>query len=413
MASLRSLRLRLSTTGGSGSTDRRGGTAIIYATYFFYTSSLGVAFVFLEDVQSRNNLADWEVGSIAAAGFAVALVVQLLLSPLADRGRSLPLALTALVCGVIGPIGFAYGTSAGVIAFSRGLSGIGLGVFAILARKALIGIDAAGGGAKLGMLLSSAVAGFIIGPVIGAVFEPLGFEVPFVLVSVVIAIFGSLATRVIMRAEIASSQVDYSVLGELIRRPRIQAALIVQTIVMGYVGVFDAIVDRYLTDLGAETSQVAMAILAVGFPMLILPRFAGNKAEALGGTRVMLPTLLILVPVMLGYSAVSTVLAFTVFGFLHGSGESFASISAQVLVLEVTKAERAAVGTSLIDAAGLTAAAITAGLAPPLYGSMGRGLFVATAAFGFVLALIAWQRSRAAVEWDRRHAAAPMATPAA
>ena len=376
-------------------------TTIIYATYFFYTSSLGVVFVFLEDVQSRHGLADWELGAVAATGFGAALVVQLMLSPLADRGRRLPLAVTALTCGVLGPIGFAFSGSALVIALSRGMSGIGLGLFAILARKALIGLDAAGGGAKLGLLLSSAVAGFIVGPVIGALFEPLGFEAPFVIVALVILVFGSLATPVVLRADIAASPVDYSVLGELLKRPRVQAALIVQVILMGYVGVFDAIVDRYLTDLGAGTTEVAISIIAVGFPMLILPRIAGDQAEALGGTRVMLPALILLVPVMLGYSIAGSVLIFTVFGFVHGSSESFAAISAQVLVLEVTKAERAAVGTSLIDAAGLSAAAIAAGLAPPVYGVMGRGIFVTTAAIGFLLALLAWQRARSAVELER------------
>jgi MFS family permease len=375
-------------------------SALLYVTYFFYTSSLGVVFVFLEDVQRRNDLSDWELGMVAAAGFAVALVVQLLLSPFADRGRSLFLALTALTCGVLGPIGFAYGSSALVVALSRGLSGVGLGLFAILARKALIGLDAAGGGAKLGMLLSSAVAGFIIGPVIGALFEPLGFEAPFVLVSAAILVFGSLSIRVIMRTEIAASPVGHGVLGDLVRRPRIQAALLVQVIVMGYIGVFDAIVDRYLTELGAGTGQVALVIVAVGFPLLILPRIAGNRAEALGGARVMLPALILLIPVMLGYSAATSVVMFTLFGFLHGSAESFATVSSQVLVLEVTKAERAAVGTSLVDAAGLTSAAVTAGLAPPVYGAIGRGLFVGSAAIAFGLALLAWQRARAGAELD-------------
>ena len=251
------------------------------------------------------------------------------------------------------------------------------------------------------MLLSSAVAGFIVGPIIGAIFEPWGFEAPFVVVSVVILVFGVPTMATILRSEIAVSPVDYSVLGQLIRRPRVQAALIVQVIVMGYVGVFDSIVDRHLTSLGADTSGVALAIVAIGFPMLVFPRIAGKRAEALGGTRVMLPALLFLVPVMLGYWFADSLPVFTGFGFVHGASESFAAISAQVLVLEVTKAERAAVGTSLIDAAGLTAAALTAGLAPPVYGAIGRDVFVIAVATGFVLALIAWQRAAQRWTWRR------------
>ncbi len=382
-------------------------SVLIYSTYFILTAALGVVFVLLEDLQSRHGLADWEIGLIAGTGFGAALVVQTLLSPLADRGVKIPLAIAALGSGVLGPLGLAYGSSTMVLAGSRGLSGIGLGLFALLARKALIGLDAAGGGAKLGMLLSVAVAGFISGPFIGYLFEPWGFEAPFIAVSVALILFGAPATMAVVRSEIATTPVDYSVIGQLLRRPRIQAAVLVQCIVLGYVGVFDAIVDRFLTDLGASTGDVARAIMVVGFPMLILPRIAGHKAEALGGTRVMLPALLCLVPIMLGYSLVPTALWFAAVGLLHGSAESFASISSQVLVLEVTGAEKAAVGTGLLDAAGLISAALAAGLAPLVYGSTGRGLFVITSSIGVVLAAMALWRIRYAAELDRVAATAP------
>jgi MFS family permease len=371
-------------------------SAAIYASKFLYTSALGVVFVFLEDVQSKNNLADWEVGAIVGTGFGAALLVQLLMSPFADRGMMLPLALVALAAGIIGPLGFAFGTSTAMIAISRGLSGVGMGLYSMLAKKALIGRDAAGGGAKLGMLLSTAIAGFIAGPLIGAAFEPLGFEAPFVAVSIGIALIGIPAMVAIMGSEIATSPVDYSALGELIRRPRIQAAVLTQIIVMGYVGVFDAVIDRHLTGLGASTVAVAWVIAFVGLPMLFLPRFAGNRAEALGGSRVILPALVAIVPVMLGYSLVTSVVLFAVVGFLHGTTESFANISAQVLVLEVTGAKRAAVGSGLLEASGLLAATVSASVAPSVYGTTGRGLFVITAAVGSLLATAAVLRLRSA-----------------
>jgi MFS family permease len=367
---------------------------LIYITNFLLTSSLGVVFVFLEDVQRANDLADWEIGVIAATGFAAALVANLVLSPMADRGRSAPLAVVALAAGIIGPVGFAYGSSMLVLAASRGLSGIGLGLFGLLARKALLGIDAAGGGAKLGMLLSTAVAGFIIGPVIGAAFEPLGFEAPFLAVSLAVTAIGIPATRSILRTAIAAAPVDYSDLGRLLARPKIQAAMIVQVIVYGFIGIFDSVVDRFLTDLGASTAQVAVTILVVGAPMLVLPRIAGGLAERLGGARVMLPALLGIIPAMVGYGVAGTLVVASFAGFLHGTSESFASISSQVLVLEVTGAERAAVGSALLDAAGLTAATVGAALAPTVYGASGQWVFGGAAVLGITLGLIAVLRVR-------------------
>ena len=349
---------------------------LIYTTNFLLTAALGVVFVFLEDVQTKFGLSDLEIGLIAGTGFGASFIAQLVLAPLADRGHSAPLAVMAIVSGIVGSLGFAYASSAGILALSRGLTGIGLGLFSLVARKALIGLDAKGGGAKLGILLSTAVAGFITGPLIGALLEPLGFEAPFIFVSAGLTLVGIPATRTILRAEIAMAPVDYSDLRRLLRRPRVQAAMIVQVIVFGFIGVFDAVIDRFLTDIGASTDMVAVVILFVGGPMLILPRIAGNLAESRGGSAVMLPALLVLIPAMFGYSIAQSVPVAIVFGVLHGSGESFASVSSQVLVLEVTGAERAAVGAALLDAAGLSSAAVAAFAAPLVYGAEGQSVFV-------------------------------------
>jgi MFS family permease len=385
---------------------------LIYLTNFLLTCSLGVVFVFLEDVQSDNGLADWEVGAIASTGFAAALVAQLLLAPMADRGRSSTLAVVALATGIVGPIGFAFGSNMVVLAASRGLSGIGLGLFGLLARKALLGLDATGGGAKLGVLLSTAVAGFIAGPVIGALFEPLGFEAPFLAVAAALIVLGIPATRVILRTAVATAPVDYSDLGRLLARPKVQAAMIIQVVVFGFIGVFDSVIDRFLTDLGASTGQVAMTILLVGSPMLVLPRIAGNLAERLGGARVMLPALFGLVPAMAGYGVAGVLTVAAICGFLHGLSESFASISAQVLVLEVTGAPRAAVGASLLEAAGLGAATVSAAVAPLVYGSSGQWVFRWAAILGVVLGLLALQRVRNGSDEPLTTGTEPLARPA-
>ncbi len=367
---------------------------LIYVTNFLLTSALGVVFVFLEDIQRLHGLADWEIGVIAGTGFGAALVAQLLLAPLADRGQSRILAVLALAAGILGPIGFAYGSSMLVLAASRGLSGIGLGLFGLLARKALLGLDTVGGGAKLGILLSTAVAGFIIGPVIGAALEPLGIEAPFLFVSLALVVVGLPATRSILRAPIAASPVDYSDLGRLLARPKVQAAMLIQVIVFGFIGIFDSLIDRFLTDLGASTTGVALTILIVGAPMLVLPRVAGNLADRLGGAAVMLPALFGLIPAMAGYGLAPTLLVAGACGFLQGTSESFASISAQVLVLEVTGAERAAVGSALLETAGLSAATVSAVLAPTVYGSSGQSVFLGAAMIGAVLGLAALARAR-------------------
>lgn len=371
----------------------------IYATNFLLASALGVVFVFFEDVQTLYGLSDLQVGLIAGSGFGASFVVQLVLAPFADRGQTGQLAIFALLTGIIGLVGFGFGNTVLVLAISRALGGVGLGLFTLLARKALLGLDAIGGGAKLGILLSSTVGGFIVGPLIGAAFEPLGFEAPFVVVTVVLVFVGVPATRAIMASEIsASPSVDYGDLGELLRRPRVQAALLVQLIVYGFIGIFNSTIDRFLTDLGASTGMVAFVVLLVGAPLLVLPRFAGRLAEQRGGATVMIPALIIFLPAMFGYGFAPAVWVVMLAGVLHGSGESFASIAAQVLVLEVTGTERAAVGSALLDAAGLLAATVAAFLAPVIYGDAGQVMFIYAGIAGVVIGLMAKLRVRSA--WD-------------
>ena len=108
----------------------------------------------------------------------------------------------------------------------------------------------------------------------------------------------------------------------------------------------------------------------------------------------MLPALIGLIPAMAGYGLATGLAVAALSGFLHGLSESFASVGAQVLVLEVTGAERAAVGASLLDAAGLTAAAVTAMAAPVVYGASGQWVFRGAAAIAVVLGLVALQRVR-------------------
>lgn len=370
---------------------------LIYATNFVLASALGVVFVFFEDVQREYGLSDFEVGLIAGSGFGASFVAQLVLAPLADRGKSGPLASIALLCGIVGLLSFGFGTNALVLGAGRSLGGVGVGLFMLLARKALIGTDAAGGGAKLGIVLSTTVAGFIIGPVLGALFEPLGFEAPFIIVAAALVVLGVPATFEVMRAEIAESPlVDYGDLVELARRPRVQAAMLVQLVVYGLIGVFNSSIDRFLTDLGASTTMVAVVVLFVGAPLLVFPTVAGRLAESRGGARSMLLAMVVLLPAAFGYGLASSVGVVIVCGVLHGSGESFASVSAQVLVLEVTGAERAAVGSALLDASGLLAATVMAFGAPIVYGEVGQSLFTYAGIGGTVLALGAAWRIRSA-----------------
>ncbi len=364
----------------------------LYALNFLNACSIGLVFVFLADVQDRYGLADWQIGFIASMGFLAALVTQLLLAPLLDRGHVGFLAWLAVIIGAAGTAGFAFAENFWLLGLSRGMSGVGLGLFGVVARKALIGLDIEGGGAKVGALLSSAGAGFLACPALGAVLGAISFETPFVVVAALVVLVGIPAARFASGSEIATALVDYSDIGLLLRKPRVQVAILAQAMVFGFIGIFDAIVDRYLTDLGASTIAIAMALIITGSPLLILPTRAGALAERIGGARVLLPALMLSLPCIALLGIVPGALLFAVVGFFQGTAESFASMGGQVLVLEASGAERAAIGSAILEVVGMSIAAITSVLAPIIYGAGGSstlfGLYAGFAAVVIVLAAL-------------------------
>ena len=180
----------------------------------------------------------------------------------------------------------------------------------------------------------------------------------------------------ISRSPIAAVPVDYSDLGNLIRRPRVQAAICVHVGVWGLVGIFDATVDRYLTDVGLSSGELAIGLLIIGIPLMALPPYTGALAERLGAGRVAVPALVLFVPAVVLYGWIGGLASFIAIGVAEAVTESYGVMGAQVLVLEATGAEQAAMGTSVLEAIGLAVAGAAALGGPPLYGAIGsRWLF--------------------------------------
>lgn len=372
-------------------------TRLIYAVNFLMAASIGLVFVFLADLQDRYGLETWELGVVAAMGFLAALIAQLVLAPLADRGHIGSLAAVAVGCGVVGTLGFVFASTTWTLALTRGIVGIGLGLYGVAGRKAIIGTDTDGAGAKLGTLLSTGVAGFLVGPPIGAILGRISFEAPFWAIGAAIAVVGIPTIRVIAGTEVATAPVNYSDMRALMRRPRVQAAVLSQVALFGFIGVFDSTVDRYLTDLGATTDATAIALLVIGFPLLVLPTRAGSLAQRIGGNRVLLPSFVAIVPAIVLFGFLSSVVMVAAAGVVETMGESFAFLAVEMILLEVTGAARAAVGHALLEAAGLLSATVTAAFGPYIYGIGGsRWLFGGFAAISAVLMISAWLRLRVA-----------------
>ncbi len=366
-----------------------------YLAGFALSSSAGVVFVLLSDLQDRYALPSWGIGAIASAGFIAGLAIQLVVAPFADRGGLFRIGLFAFAFGIGGTIWFIAASTLWPLVAARTMLGLGLGLFDLAARKALVGEAVTGSGARLGSYLSANVAGFILGPLLGAVLSPLGFNAPFVAVGVLTAVAAGPALRWLRSAPIATAEPGPGEFLVLLRHPALRAAMLAQFVIFGNIGIFDSVVDVYLTDLGAENATIGLILVAIGAPLVTLPTFAGRWVERVGPRRVLVPLLCAAVPAIAGFGLFPIILTVVLAGLLQGTVEATMFPTTQLLALEVTGPGRAAVGQAMLGTIGLGAAGVTAFIAPSIYEAFGaRWLFAGMAGLTVIAAAAAARELR-------------------
>ena len=368
----------------------------MYLTYLLMVSSAGVTFVFLEDVETLYGIPSWGIGLIASLGFVTAVFASLVIAPLGDRGLLTGLGVVAFAMAIAGNLWIGFADELWSLAASRSLASMGAGVFSVVGRKALIGETTETGAEKVGAFVSAAVAGFIAGPAIGAQLGELGgIETPYVVIAIVLGLLTAPTLVWLRSTPVAISEsIRTRDALPLLRRPGVRAAVACYVAVFFNIGVFDATVDEYLTDLGASTTEVGLILVVIGLPLLIVPRLAGRYVDnAARPAMIMLGATMVFVPVISTIALWVGLAVFVTFATIQTLGESVIFPSTTRVVLDEAGAHRSALGTGLVDAAGHSAAALSAFIAPILYDTTDGplGPFGMSAVVALVLFLVAWR----------------------
>ncbi len=372
---------------------------LVYVTYLLMVASAGVTFIFLEEYESDFGIPAWGIGLISALSFASSVFAALAIAPYGDRGHLKLLGALAFVAAIGGNLWIGYATELWSIATSRALTGIGAGLFSIVGRKALIGATTDDSGEKIGGFISAAVAGFILGPAVGAqLSEWGGIETPYVVIAVLLVVVAAPTLRWLTSVDIAvTSDATLAAMWPLLRSPGVRAAVAVQVAVFFNIGVFDSTVDEYLTSLGVSNSEVGLLLVIIASPLLVMPRLTGRYVDTHPRPAIiMLGALALFVPIVLLIGFFEGLIIFTVLAFLQTAMESTLFPAATRVVVNETGAEKSAIGTSLIDAAGSTAGAVSAFVAPVAFDAAGGpiGSFGMSGAVAALLLVIAWWNIR-------------------
>lgn len=368
---------------------------LAYVAYTVMVASAGVTFVFLEDVETMFGLPSWGVGLIAGLGFFTTVITSVFVSPFGDRGHLTTLGALGFITAIAGNIMFALADGLTMLVISRGATGFGVGLFAIVARKALIGETTDDSGEKIGALVSAAVLGFIAGPALGAQLANYGgIATPYYVLSAVLVVVAVPTMKWLTTVRVATSDgVRTREMLSLTRLPGMRAALAAQLAIFFNIGVFDATVDEYLTDLGLSNSGVGIAIAVVAFPLLFMPRLVGRYVDkASRPALVMLGGLFVFVPIVLMIGLWQGVAVFVTLAFVQTAMESVMFPTAVRVAVDETGAEKSATGTGLLDAAGSFAAGVSAIIGPVLYDATNgpAGPFVTSASFAGLMLILCW-----------------------
>ena len=369
----------------------------IFFAIFVLTASVGVVFGLIASLQDELGFENGVLGVIAAAAFFSAVLAQLFLAPLADRGFTKVLMITAVSVAALGCLWFALASSALELIFARTLTGLGIGAFAPAARAVVANADKNRSGERLGQLAAVETSGFVAGPVIGAIINEIwGLKAPFLVFSfVLLCLLPGLMKIQLSKAGNAvrgTSKVNSA--GLILRRKEAVGAILLGAALFFPAGMYEAIWARFMEDLGASTLFVGVSLTMYGVPFAIVASMAGKFIDRSGAWLAATFAVAIIVPMTVIYGFLVSPFLLMGLAMVEALGQGIGAPACQAAMVECTHEGERATGQGLVAAASSIGAGIAALIAAPLYAGPGPEItFVIVAGVVLILSLIATKLS--------------------
>ncbi len=333
--------------------------------------SNSMVFPALSDLQDRYGFSNGGLGVISAAGFFASFLVQLLLAPLADKGRQRTFVLTALLLASAGSVMFAFGTTLWMFIAARAVAGVSLGLSGPAVRAIVGGLDRNRAAERLGRLRGIELAGFTGGPLIGALLiEPFGLRGAF-LVFGAVALVGFVLVSGRPLPQLPPSDSTRSISVDLLRDRKVRAAVLASVTLFVPVGIYDSLWDRYITDRGGNNLQVGLTFLLYTIPFVLFAARGGRLADRMGPSRATVRGIWLIAPLVFIYGLLPTPELLIAFGLVEGLFGAFAAPAAQAFVARSAPEGRATATQGLAGSGDLLMGSAMSLVAPLIYGRWG------------------------------------------
>ena len=338
---------------------------------FSTAAANSVVFASMSELQEKYGYADSALGLIAGTGFALGLVVQLFVAPLADRGHGRKLIQVGLALAGIGSVVFVFGDSLSWFIVGRAFVGASLGCTFPAVRALAANLDRSRSAERLGAVAGTEIGGFVTGPLVGSLLiDPFGLDATF-LVFGAMAVFALVVIMPRKFPELISSNESRRLSFDLMRIRSMRVALILTLAVTFPTGMFDALWDRFLDDLGGNNAMTGLTFAVYGLPFILFSSRAGKLIDKRSPVAVVLWLVIPISLLTISYGIVKQPWIILGIGLFEGILQATMIPAALSAIAKAAPLGRASAAQGLSGATTVLGQMIAAFTAPSIYGAYG------------------------------------------
>jgi MFS family permease len=289
-----------------------------------------------------------------------------------------------LAFAAVAMLGCALATQLWAFIGARVLLGLGSGMAGPALRRLVILREPEHVGANLGRQMSFDLAGFVLGPTLGALLaEAGGLRTPFLVFGCLFAVLLVQTANLDLTADVDEPPPAGDI--GLLRNRAILATLLASIAFYVTIGVFESVWSVLLRDHGAKTWLIGLTLSLFTVPMIFLAPIGGRVAQRRGPLRTVAVSITVATACTFGYGAFDLLWVLLAISLVHAVADSFTMPGNQVAVAMAAPRHRLATAQGLLGATGLAVAGTVGLVAGAVYEH--AGAFVLFSGSAVVMAL--------------------------
>jgi len=333
----------------------------------------GVMFTVLDNFRDEYGISEANLGILVGVGFFTSFFAQILIAPLADKGRAKQMILIGMSLEIVGNLLMAFGHNFEVLFVARLLMGFGGGITYPAVRRVIILADKNNMGSNLGRLVSADVGGFALGPLLSAATaDVFGIAAPFILISVFVAIVMAGLWNLHVSEADSETAPTQKLAFDLLRMRPIAGAVTIGLSLYLMIGAFDSVWSVMMADLNAAPWVANLGITLFALPMIVLGPRGGRLTQKYGPFRASIGGLTLGALCMVSYGLLGSPYVMLGVGVFHGIIDGLTITGGSAAIALVAPKERLASAQGLMGGMQTLMGGIAAIAAGATYDAFGR-----------------------------------------